>query len=93
MNGHSPVSPESSKEILSLSDEEGESSGGDELSDVEDVFIGEEAELPKKITWDPRPSKEEVEFTTRRIFPSEVGAPTASEERPNEEHAGRSYER
>ena len=69
MNGRSPVSPKSSKEILSLSDEEGESSGGDELSDVEDVFIGEEAELPKKITCDLRPSKEEVELHNTSHLP------------------------
>ena len=32
------------------------------MSDVEDVFVGDEAELPKKVKWDPRPSKEEVDL-------------------------------
>ena len=60
MNGRSPVSPKSSKEILNISDDESEGSGGDELSDVEDVFVGEEAEVPKRIMCDLRPTKEEV---------------------------------
>ena len=30
------------------------------LTDIEDAFIGEEAELPKKVSCDLRPSKEEV---------------------------------
>ena len=34
--------------------------GGSELSDVEDVFVGEEAELPKVIRCETRPSEEEV---------------------------------
>ena len=67
MNGHSPVSPNSSKEILSLSDEESESSGDGELSDVEDVFIGEEAELPKKITCDLTVSYTHLTLPTKRI--------------------------
>ena len=32
------------------------------MSEVEDVFVGEEAELPKKVKWDVRPTKEEVEL-------------------------------
>ena len=36
--------------------------GGNELSDVEDVFVGDEAELPKKVYYTARPSKEEVEL-------------------------------
>ena len=42
-----PVSPSSGREIFGLSDDEGDS-GGSELSDVEDVFVGQEAEVPEK---------------------------------------------
>ena len=38
----------------------GDEDGGSELSDVEDVFVGDEAELPKKVCYDVKPSKEEV---------------------------------
>ena len=36
----------------------GDEDGGSELSDVEDVFVGDEAELPKKVYYDVRPSRE-----------------------------------
>ena len=36
---------------------------------MEDVFIGEEAELPKKVTIDVRPSKEEVELHNKTHLP------------------------
>ena len=39
--------------------------GGSELSDVEDVFVGEEAELPKVIRGEDRPSEEEVNIHSR----------------------------
>ena len=39
------------------------------MSDVEDVFIGEEAELPKKVTIDVRPSKEEVDLHNKTHRP------------------------
>ena len=34
--------------------------GGSEVSDVEDVFVGEEAELPNTIRCEAKPSEEEV---------------------------------
>ena len=58
------------------------------MSDVEDVFIGEEAELPKRVTIDVRPSKEEVELHNKTTFPIAVGVPTALGEKPGGEHAG-----
>ena len=60
MNGCSPVSPKLDNDVLGLSDDGSEGGGDSELTDLEDVFIGEEAELPKKVSCDPRPSKEEV---------------------------------
>ena len=36
---------------------------------MEDVFIGEEAELPKKVTIDMRASKEEVELHSKTHLP------------------------
>ena len=45
------------------------------MSDVEDVFIGAEAELPKKVTIDVRPSKEEVGLHNKTRSPISVGAP------------------
>ena len=43
--------------------------GGSELSDVEDVFVGEEAELPKMIRCEDRPSEEEVKAHNRTHLP------------------------
>ena len=43
--------------------------GGSELSGVEDVFIGEEAELPKTIRRENRPSEEEVKAHDRARLP------------------------
>ena len=48
--------------ILEVEGDDDDEGGGDELSDVEDVFVGDEAELPKKVYYDTRPSKEEVEL-------------------------------
>ena len=42
---------------------------GSELSDMEDVFVGEEAELPKVIKCDNRPSEEEVRVHNRTHLP------------------------
>ena len=39
------------------------------MSEVEDVFIGDEAELPRKVTWDMRPSKEEVDLHNTTHLP------------------------
>ena len=50
------------KTILEVDEIEDDETGGDELSDVEDVFVGDEAELPKRVYYDARPSKEEVEL-------------------------------
>ena len=50
------------KVILEVDEVSDDEVGGDELSDVEDVFVGDEAELPKKVHYDTRPSKEEVEL-------------------------------
>ena len=36
--------------------------GGSELSDVEDVFVGEEAELPRAVRCEARPTEEEVKL-------------------------------
>ena len=41
----------------------------DELTDVEDVFVEEEAELPKRICREWRPSKEEVDIHNRTHLP------------------------
>ena len=48
--------------ILEVDEVDDDEEGGDELSDVEDVFVGDEAELPKKVYYDARPNKEEVEL-------------------------------
>ena len=50
-------------------DDEDEGSEEDELSEVEDVFFGDEAELPKKIAMDMRPSKGEVESHNKNHLP------------------------
>ena len=53
-------------------DEDEESMDGgseDELTDVEDVFVSEEAEMPKRICCDQRPSKEEVELHNKTHLP------------------------
>ena len=39
------------------------------MSEVEDVFVGDEAELPRKVTWDMRPSKEEVDLHNSTHLP------------------------
>ena len=55
-----PVSPES-QIIQNIDEDKDKDEDGDsELSDVEDVFVGEEAEVPKVIKVESRPSKEEV---------------------------------
>ena len=56
---------------------EGEESvyGGSELSDVEDVFVGEEAELPKVVKCDNRPSEEEVRIHNRTHLPYRSSCP------------------
>ena len=70
MNDHSPVSPNLSEEILSFSNKESESSGGGELSEVGDEFVGKEVELLNEITWDLRLSKERVEsYNTPHLPP------------------------
>ena len=48
--------------IFEVEEVSGDEDGGSELSDVEDVFVGDEVELPKKVYYDARPSKEEVEL-------------------------------
>ena len=72
-----PVSP------LNLDTVEDEESvgGGSELSDMEDVFIGEEAELPMMIRCEDRPSEEEVNIHNRTHLPYRSWCPTASEAR------------
>ena len=42
---------------------------------MEDVFIGEEAELPKRVTIDVRPSKEEVELHNKTHLPYRTWCP------------------
>ena len=58
-----PVRPSENLNVLNTEEGEGSESGGSEseMSDVEDVFVGDEAELPKKVYCDMRPSKEEVD--------------------------------
>ena len=48
--------------MFEVEEDSGDEGGGSELSDVEDVFVGDEAELPRKVYYDVRPSKEEVEL-------------------------------
>ena len=43
-----------------MEDGQGSESGGSELTDVEDVFVSEEADMPKRVYFDMRPSQEEV---------------------------------
>ena len=43
--------------------------GGSDLSDVEDVFVEDEAESPKVIKFDNRPSEEEVRIHNRTHLP------------------------
>ena len=50
--------------ILEVEGDDDDEGGGDELSDVEDVFVGDEAELPKKVYYDTRPSKENCIYTS-----------------------------
>ena len=44
-----PVIPIQNEAILEVDEVSGDEDGGSELSDVEDVFVGGEAELPKKV--------------------------------------------
>ena len=60
-----PVSPGN----LNTVEDEESVDGGSELSDVEDVFVGEEAELPKMIRCETRPSEEEVRTHNRTHLP------------------------
>ena len=58
----------SPRNLYTVEDEESVD-GGSELSDMEDVFIGGEAELPKRSTIDVRSSKEEVELHNKTHLP------------------------
>ena len=64
-----PVSPELSP--VNPSTEEGEESvdGGSDLTDVEGAFVGQEADLPKRMSGDLRPSKEDVELHDKAHLP------------------------
>ena len=46
-----------------------EGGSDDELTDVEDVFVEDEAETPKRICRESRPSKEEVDMHNRTHLP------------------------
>ena len=62
LNTASPVSPES--QVIQNIDEDkdkDDEDGDSELSDIEDVFVSEEAEIPKVIKVDLKTSKEEVD--------------------------------
>ena len=65
LNPPRPVSPVN---LHAVEDEES-MDGVSELSDVEDVFVGEEAELPKMIRCENRPSEEEVKAHNRTHLP------------------------
>ena len=57
-------------------DEASRDGGSDgELTDVEDAFVGEEAELPKRICCDLRHSKEEVEVHNKTHPPNRSWCP------------------
>ena len=60
-----PVSPSN----LNAVEDEESVDGGSELSDVEDWFITEEAELPKTIRCENRPSEEVVTAHNRTHLP------------------------
>ena len=47
---------------LEVDEVSGDEDGGSELSDVEDAFVGDEAELPNNACYDVRLSNEEVEL-------------------------------
>ena len=66
-----PVSPDVNPINPSTEEDEVTEDGGsdDELTDVEDVFIEEEAEEPKRICREMRPSKEEVDVHNRTHLP------------------------
>ena len=61
---HQPVSRIQNKVILEVDEISGDEDGGSELSDIEDVFVGDEAELPKKVYYDARPKKRKWSYTT-----------------------------
>ena len=56
---------------------------------MEDVFNGEEAELPKESRLTLDPARKRWSYTTKPTFPIAVGAPTALEEKPEGGHTGR----
>ena len=66
-----PVSPDVNPINPSTEEDEVTEDGGsdDELTDVEDVFIEEEAEELKRICREMRPSKEEVDAHNRTHLP------------------------
>ena len=63
----SPVRPNVAN--LDAVEDEESVEGGSDLSDVEDVFVEDEAELPKTIKFDNRPSEEEVRIHNRTHLP------------------------
>ena len=52
---------------------------------MEDVFVGEEAEVPRKVYFDTRPSKEEVESHNLTHLPYRSWCPTASKAKPRDD--------
>ena len=53
--------------------------GGSDLSDVEDVFVEDEAESPKVIKFDNRPIEEEVRIHSRTHLPCRSWCPPLRE--------------
>ena len=49
------------------------------MSDMEDVFVGEEAELPKTIRCESKPSEEEVRIHNRTHLPYRSWCPPLRE--------------
>ena len=71
--------------VFEVEEASGDEDGGSELSDVEDVFVGDEAELPKKLYYDVRPSKEQVELHNLTHLPYRIRCPPiASEAKPKD---------
>ena len=72
-----PVSPDVNPITLGTEEDEESMDGGSDLGDAEDVFVGEEPELPKTTRCETRPSEEGVKYTTEHIYPIVLAVPLA----------------
>ena len=77
MSTPSPVRPNVAN--LDAVEDEESVEGGSDLSDVEDVCVEDEAESPKVIKFDNRPSEEEVRIHNRTHLPYRSWCPPLRE--------------